>query len=180
MVALKRSDFHTALDDNINKYAKDQVDWHRGNPRSADYMNQAPLANLSDFNRVYGVDAGNADASSVVAVIKAEATRCSAIRKVYTARYYSGSNYTDGYRGTSIGIAALNSDYRRSIYSMDTAEGWPYYVSTNRNADLSNLADLINAAKDELYNLIHNTPSVDLSVCHTSCHGNCHTSRNRR
>jgi hypothetical protein len=180
MVALKRSDFHTALDNNINVYAKNQVKWSLETPRDSTYMDTTALASLSDFNLGDGAPAGDADASTVVAIIKAEAIRCSAIRKVYTARYYSGSNYTDGYQNQEWGIAALNDSYRQDIYSLDTAGGHPNYVATNNNADWSNLTNLIQSVQDELYDRINNSTVIDLSVCHTSCHNNCHSSRSRR
>lgn len=180
MADLKRSDFHAAVDANINQYTKNQANWWKDNARSAAYMNNGPLVYLSHFNRGNSAATGDADASNVVDVIKAEAERCSSMRKVYTARYYSGSNYSNGDRSKVWGIAALNNNYRQSIYSLDTAGGWPTYVSTNNNADWSNLSDLIQAVQDELYDRIHNSKVVDLSVCHTKCHGNCHTSRNRR
>ena len=180
MADLKRSDFHAAVNSNINQYAKDQARWWKGNGRSGSYMNNGPLVYLSHFDRGTSAATGDADASNVVAVIKAEAEHCTSIRKVYTARYYSGSYYGNGDRRKVRGIAALNSNYSQSIYSLKTAGGHPNHVSTNNNADWSNLSDLIQSVQDELYDKIHKSGVVDLSVCHSKCHGNCHSSRNRR
>jgi len=193
---LKRSDFHTAVNTNINQYAKDTVKWHSGNPRDSEHMDSAPLVALSYFDRDTSVSAGVADASALVAVIKAEAERCSSIRKVYTGKkkyftqmrlVWAGLNLkivstrgTTTITGKEWGIAALNSNYRQAITALDSATGWPYYVGTDRNADLSNMNDLIAKVKDELYEVMHNGPSIDLTSCHTDCHNNCHTSRSRR
>ena len=173
MSNLSRADFHAALNSNINQYAKDSARWWAGNVRGSSLMVSDDVVALSDFDRGTSATAGDADASNVVDVIKAEAVRCTAMRKVYTARYYSGSNYSNGDRKKEWGIAALNDNYRQDIYSLDTAGGYPTYVSANNDADWSNLSDLIQSVKDELYDRMHNSDVIDLSSCHTKCHGNC-------
>ncbi len=180
MADLKRSDFHAAVNNNINQYAKDQAKWWKGSARDDKYMDQSPLVELSHFDRGTDANTGDVDASNVVDVIKAEAERCTSMRKVYTARHYSGSNYTNGDHDKEWGIAALNNNYRQSIHSLKTAGGDPTYISTRNDADRSNLSDLIQTVQNELYERIHNGEIVDLSVCHSNCHSNCHGSRSRR